>query len=267
MPGTRIAGLTVALALVLVACGGDGSEDGATTGAETGPTGATGGTAPTGATGATGATASAAGTPLVTGPLEAGTYTFDGFAEPLTFTVGDGWEALIESDEQNRTDLGILVALFNEAHPVANIAFVQATRVVDPAKDWDEEGNLVAVPDDLIAWFAEHPYHEAEAPFETTVGALPARAVDIFVARLPANGWPGCGGECVLWVPLSVDQEDGPIADDDSIFGGAFKEYDRQIVVEASGVQLLVDIGALKRNAFEKFLPVAEEVLATVRFG
>ena len=33
------------------------------------------------------------------------------------------------------------------------------------------------------------------------------------------------------------------------------------------GEVLLVDIGSLKRKAFEAFIPLAEEVLATVQFG
>jgi hypothetical protein len=174
---------------------------------------------------------------------------------------------LVGVGSEGETQLGALLALFHEDHPAANVAFVQSSRVVDPAKDWDEEDNIVPVPDDLVAWMADHPYHEAEEPFDTMVGAEPARAVDIFVAEVPRNGWPSCGGQCVLWLPLSVDQEDGPVSTDDLVFGGALEEYDRMIVVEIGGQQLLADMGSLKQNALDRFIPVAEEVLATVRFG
>lgn len=266
MPRKPGASLAVALALVLVSCSGDDPQDVAT-GVETGPSSPTGATEVTGSA-TSGATGSIVGTPLTEdGPLEPGTYTFDQFTLPLTFTVGAGWEAFIGVGDENETKLGSLFALFHEDHPAANLAFVQSTRVVDPAKDWDEEGNVVPFPDDLTSWFADHPYHEAEEPFDSTVGVVPARAVDIYVARVPKNGWPSCGGQCVLWFPLSVDQEDGPLSGNDLVFGGALEEYDRQIVVEVDGEVLLVDIGSLKRKAFEAFIPTAEEVLATVQFG
>ena len=257
MPRKLGASLVVALTLVLVSCSDDSPQD-VTTGLETGPS----------ATASDGATGSIVGTPLTEdGPLEPGTYTFEQFTVPLTFTVGAGWEAFIGVGGKDETKLGSLFGLFHEDHPAANLAFVQSSRVVDPAKDWDEEGNVLPFPDDVTSWFAEHPYHKVEEPFDTTVGTVPARAVDIFVARVPKNGWPSCGGQCVLWFPLSVDQEDGPLTTDDLVFGGALGEYDRQIVVEVNGEVLLADIGSLKRKAFEAFIPLAEEVLATVRFG
>ena len=253
------------LFVVAVSCSGDASENGSPTGPATGAT-ATGPTTATGSTagGPTGATVAA---PLVSGPLEPGTYTFDGSGEPLTLTVGEGWEALIEEGQANETPLGSFLALFNAEHPAANLAFVHPTRVVDPLKDWDEEGNVVPLPDDLIAWMHDHPMHDSQEPFDTTVGGLPARAVDIVVAEVPKNGWPSCGGQCVLWFPLSVDQEDGPLTEDDLVFGGANKEHDRQIVVEVGEETLVADIGAINAKSFEAFLPLAEEVLATVQFG
>lgn len=256
------AALLSLLLVITAACGGDGSEDAAPTGAETGPTAATGTTAATGPSSATGT----ASTPLVGGPLEPGTYTFDGFTEPITFTLGEGWEAFLQDPEEGETALGSFFALFNEDHPAANLAFVQATRVVDPGKDWDEEGNLIPAPD-FIAFMADHPMHEAEVPFETTLGALPANAIDLVVAEVPKNGWPSCGGQCVLWFPIAVDNEDGPVTEDDLVFAGALKEHDRMIVVEVGGQQLMADIGAINGKAFDTFLPLAEEVLATVRFG
>jgi hypothetical protein len=243
----------MACALLLSSCGGD-SGDSAPSGAETAQTAGSGPTTPE-------------AIPLAGGPLEPGTYTFDGFEQPLTFTVGEGWEALIQEGQQGEAKLGAFFALLHQDHPAANLAFIETTRVVDPAKDWDEEGNVVPLPDDLVAWFAEHPYLEAEEPFETSLGTLPARAVDVYVARVPRNGWPSCGGQCVLWFPLSVDQEDGPLTPDDLVFGGANEEYDRQIVADVGGQPFVADIGALKQNAFERFVPVAEEVLATVQIG
>lgn len=252
----------VALSVVLVlgaACSGQSSgEDGSSTGS------ATGGSVPTGATAATGSTAA---TPLVSGPLEPGTYTYEEFGEPLTLTLGEGWEALVFELDEGETPLGPGFVLFNADHPAANLAFVQPTRVVDPEKDWDEEGNIVPVPDNIVAWFADHPLHDAGEPFEMTIGGRSGRGVDIVVAEVPKNGWPGCGGACVLWFPLGAHHEDGPLTSNDLVFAGADQEVDRIIVVEVAGQQMVVDIGATDQKSFDAFLPLAEEVLATVQFG
>jgi hypothetical protein len=265
MGRTRVIGWVLSFSLMLVACGGD-SDDGSTTGATMGP----GTTTTTGSTGAMGEPAGA----LADGPLEPGTYTFDGFVEPITFTIGEGWEAdigLAAEDKigtagEEETELTRFFALFHEDHPDASLGFLAPLRVVDPAKDWDEEGNLVAVPDDLIAWMTDHPFHEAEPPFDATVGTLPARAVDIRVAEVPENGWPNCG-QCILWFPLSVRSEEGPLTAGDDVWGEDLDGYDRLLVVELSGRQLLVDVGATARMSFDEFIPVAEEVLATVDIG
>jgi hypothetical protein len=265
-PGGTVARFSVrvgVLALMLVAAGCAGDEqDGSPTPAATGATGAITTTgvpaeSPASTTGVM---------PLAAGPLEPGSYTFDGFSEPISFTVSEGWEALLQEPEESQTALGVFFALFNEDHPAANLAFLQSTRVVDPGKDWDEEGNLIPAPD-FIAFMADHPMHDAGEPFATTIGTVRARAVDLVVTEVPRNGWPSCGGQCVLWFPIAVDQEDGPLDENDLVFGGAFKEHDRQIAVEIGGQQLLVDIGAINARSFEAFLPLAEEILATIRFG
>jgi hypothetical protein len=256
--------LVLSFALLLVACGD--SDEGSTTGATEGL-----GTSTT--AGSTGATGEPEGS-LADGPLEPGTYTFEGFVEPITFTVGEGWEAeigLAAEDTigpagEEETELTRFFALFHEDHPSASLGFLAPLRVVDPAKDWDQEGNLVPAPDDLVAWMADHPLHEAEEPFDTTVGTLPAKAVDVLVAEVPENGWPYCG-QCVLWFPLSVRSEEGPLAAGDDVWGEDLEGFDRLIVVVVSGQQILVDVGATERNAFDEFVPIAEDVLATVEIG
>ena len=264
-------GLFVLVLLVASACSGGGSGDGSSTGAATGAaTGATtssGATGPTESTGVTGVTAPPR--LLENGPLEPGTYTFDGFGEPLSFTLGEGWEAFVfEEPGKNETQLGQFFALFNADHPAANVAFVQPTRVVDAAKDWDEEGNLIPVPDDLVQWFEEHPLHESRGVVDLMVApGVFGSAVDIVVTDVPKNGWPGCGGACVVWAPISVEHEDGPLTDHDLVFGGALDEVDRQIAVEVGGQELLIDIGAADQESWDAFLPLAEELLGTIQIG
>ena len=264
---TRLA-VSLLLLFGVAGCGGDGDVDGGATAS----TGATAETATSGATGSTsvsGATGTTAPPRLIeNGPLDPGTYRFDGFAEPLSLTLGEGWEAFVfEGPEEGETALGQFLALFNADHPAANIALLQPTRLVDPAKDWDEEGNLVPVPDDLLAWFEQHPMHDADAAVDASIAGRPARSVDMVVSDVPKNGWPGCGGECIVWAPISVEHEDGPLTDHDLIFGGALGEVDRQFVVTVGSQQLLIDVGAGERKAWNAFLPLAEEVLSTVQIG
>ena len=254
--------LACVLLTVSVACNGGDGESAPTGGA----TAATGASAPTGATGAT---AVSEALPLVNGPLEPGTYTFDRFGEPMTFTLGEGWEAFVfEGPEKKETALGEFFAIFNADHPAANITFVLPTRVVDPEKDWDEADNLDPVPDDLVQWFEEHPLHESRGVIDLMVApGVFGSAVDMVVADVPKNGWPACGGSCVLWIPVSVEHETGPLTDHDLVFAGSLGEVDRQIGILVGGQELLIDIGAADQESWDAFLPLAEEVLATLSFG
>ncbi len=101
-----------------------------------------------------------------------------------------------------------------------------------------------------------------------TVGGREAMAVDIVIADAPKNFWPACGSPCVVTMPFDVDHEDGPIkADGDTVFGGSLGEYDRLVVVEVGGQQLLIDIGGPDAKSFKAFLPLAEEVVGSIAFG
>jgi len=225
--------------------------------------------APTRMTATSGATGSTAtqGLPLEAGPLEPGTYTYDGFAESVTFTVGEGWEALLQGPDPGETVVGGFFALFHQDHPAANVAMLEVQRVVDPAKAWDESGNLVPVPDDLASWFAEHPAHDAGDVTAVTVAGRDASQVDLVVAEVPRNGWPPCGGRCVLWVPVYVDQSSGPLTTDDLVFGGADREHDRMIVIDEPTAPVLIDIGATNAKTFDRFAPLADSVIATLAIG
>jgi hypothetical protein len=149
------------------------------------------------------------------------------------------------------------------------MAFLMPTRVVDPEKDRDEEGNVVPVPDDLISYFADHPDMQANAPVQSTIGGRPATSVGTAVIDVPPKkqGWPPCGGVCILWTPITADNEAGPLTEEDNVWGAPLDELDRHIVLDVGDGQLWIDIGAIDAASFEAFLPLAEEVLATVRFG
>ncbi|MEO8425316.1 MAG: hypothetical protein ABI595_15570 [Actinomycetota bacterium] len=211
------------------------------------------------------------GLPLTDGDLDPGTYTFEGFGEPMSFSVGEGWSSLLQPKPgEGQTQVGAVFILFNADAPAANLAFSVPTRVVDPQKAWDETGNLIPVPDDLIAWFADHPMLQAEEPFATTLGGRDAKGIDYVVADAPKaeDSWPPCGSPCVVEIPFNVDHEDGPIQPGgDFMFASGLGEHDREIVVEVGGQQLLVSMGGPSEKSFEMFLPIAEDVLDSIVFG
>lgn len=130
----------------------------------------------------------------------------------MSFTVGEGWSALVLGEPgSEQTQEAAFFALFNKDAPAWNVAFISPTRVIDPNSEWDDAGNLIPVPSDLVDWMPTHPKHEAGDLMSTTVGGLDAKAVDIVVADAPKNSWPSCGGPCVMWFPIAVDHEDGPL--------------------------------------------------------
>jgi hypothetical protein len=108
----------------------------------------------------------------------------------------------------------------------------------------------------------------SEEPFATTVGGRDAKGVDAVVADAPKDSWPPCGSPCVLEIPFNVDHEDGPVrAGGDFMFASGLGEYDREIVVEVAGQQLLISSGGPSEKSFKAFLPIAEDVLDSVVFG
>jgi hypothetical protein len=97
------------------------------------------------------------------GKLAAGTYRTTAFEPTLTFAVGEGWTTFFQDDDDE-------VALEHVTGPF--LAMTRVKQVVDPST-----GDAVAVPDDLIGWFAAHPAFKAEAPEAATVAGLKGRSI------------------------------------------------------------------------------------------
>ena len=100
---------------------------------------------------------------LSEGSLTPGTYASSAFRPSVTFTIGDGWEALFADDDD---ELAI------EHTPTVLFYMTRVTQVIDPTK-----GVAAPVPDDLVQWLARHPDLNAEAPKSVTLAGLPARTV------------------------------------------------------------------------------------------
>jgi len=211
-----------------------------------------------------------AGMPVPDGALSEGEYSAVGFDPHLSFALEDGWQAttFLGRFEEGET-LGVVVQLQRADLPSNGLAFIllDPARAIDGRKEWDERRNIVPFPPDLAGWLAIHPNLEAEPPEEVTIGGVEGVSVQTLVTSVPReNPWPVCGG-CVTLLAYSLDHQTGPITTDDLINALSPGEIDRWIVLEVGGSRILVNYFAASKKDFEAFIPLAEEVLATVRFG
>jgi hypothetical protein len=112
---------------------------------------------------------SAEAAPLQTGALAPGRYAATAFDPQLTFTVGDGWTALIADDPDE-------LALEGQGATILNVT--RPSKVVDP-----KSGAGVAAPDDLIAWLAAHPSLAAALPKPVVVSGVRGRSIEVAPTR------------------------------------------------------------------------------------
>jgi len=132
----------VTVLVIAAACGGTSSTGGPPPGAA-----AATGEAQTPSTSAS--TLSTGPVPLRAGALDAGTYTTTSFDPPLTFTLGDGWQAMFQDDEDE-------VAL---DHAGAFLSMTRPSQVIDPTPV-----GAVPAPDDLATWLSQRPSLVATKP-------------------------------------------------------------------------------------------------------
>ena len=116
-----------------------------------------------------GACGSAAATPIPfrVGFPDAGTYTTNRFAPPLTVTIDDGWQVMFPDDPDE-------VSLEGDSGDRNLFVVSRVSQVVSP-----ETRMAVDAPDDLVAWLQSHPSLVAGTPTDTTVDSLPAKAIEL----------------------------------------------------------------------------------------
>jgi WD40 repeat protein len=213
-----------------------------------------------------------AGEPVPDAPLAAGEYSAVGFEPQLSFTLGDGWQltTFLNRREEGEVTLARVVQLQQLDTPSNGLAFtfLDPGRAIDGRKDWDERNNIQPFPNDLATWFAAHPNLETQPPEAVAVGGVEGTSVQTLVTSSPdaENPWPVCG-VCVEVLAFTLDHETGPITTDDLVNVLGPGEIDRWIVVRTDSGTVLINYWAASRRDFERFVPIAEEVLATVRIG
>lgn len=230
-------GLLVAVVLIMGACGGSGDEQSSTPETE-----------------------ASTETLDVTYPdMAVEGYGFEGVFEPaLSFTFRvDKWAVGDEPDtinflyitEEERT-MGPVAAT---SDPMA-LTFSNVKEVFDPSKP--DEKVPISAPEDMVAWFQEHPNLEVGEPVPVTVGGVAGTQLDVVVSSV-LNDYPeDCPVPCVNAWPRSPQ----PMS-----FLFFLGDKGRHIVLDIEGETVIVSIEAPEEK-FDEFLPEAQEVLDTVEW-
>jgi hypothetical protein len=160
MSGKRIvrpllAGLIVAIGLLLVSCGGD--DDGGDETAATSPA----------ATDATTTSTTGAGG----GGLSAGEHTSEGFATAVTFTVSDGWVNPVDNP-----DFFVIERSRTAQAPLLYVAFLHPGQAYNPTETALELG---PPPEDFVAWIESHRLLQVEDKKSVSVGGLDGTQFEI----------------------------------------------------------------------------------------
>jgi hypothetical protein len=171
--------------------------------------------------------------------LRPGEYRSQEFEPSLSFRVGKGWEYVAPelSDKLAISQGG------GGGDPL--LIFRNLQKVFKPGTD-----TAVKAPKDMVGWFQHHPYLKTTKPEPVSVGGLKGEQLDWIVA------------------------EDAPYAQvdtfkySDGTGAGAGKGFKyRAIVLEnVKGEQVTIGIGS-KAGEFDEFLPEAQKVLDTVKWG
>jgi hypothetical protein len=175
------------------------------------------------------------------GDLTAGTYTFGGFDPSVTLTVGDGWWSHAGLSYPDFVLIAQGAAVNGSA-----ARFLSFNHVPDQVMDF-ETGQLVPLEGDFLDWLTSQDCIDLTAgPTPATVAGASGTSVDFSVGTEPVCferffWWPG------FWFSPG--------------------ERDRMYVVDADGVDLIIDIATVDAAQFDAFLTEAEAVLDTVEFG
>jgi hypothetical protein len=184
-------------------------------------------------------------------PMRPGEYRPGEFEPSLSFRVGKGWSTF---------------------DPIASVAFalssqgetrwVGFTNVQEvhkpPAKGTSTgESTVVKAPEDLVGWFQDHPYLKTSKPQSVTVGGVKGKQFDV-VVEVPEGYYGECGSDCMDIYRLNGEETVG--------FEDGNKT--RIIVLEdVKGETVALDIGVSEASEFDEFMPEAQKVVDTVKWG
>jgi hypothetical protein len=174
--------------------------------------------------------------------LHPGEYRSEEFKPSLTFTVGKGWNNVpLETSDK--------LAIARGGVEGPNLRF----RDLQEVYDYDKTGTtpeVVKAPKDMVGWFQHHPYLDTEKPEPATVGGVKGVQFDyVLTEDAPSE-------EIDLF--RYTDGDTGGIGKGDKI---------RAIVLEGvKGNTVTIGISS-PADEFDDFLPEAQKVLDTVKWG
>jgi hypothetical protein len=145
--------------------------------------------------------------------LRPGEYRTEAFRPALSFTVGKGWALECPEGEDN-------VCLLPPGEQT-RFKFLNVDEVYKPSELIDMSGETIPPPQDLVGWFEQHPYLQADKPQPVTVGGIKGQQIDVVVGELPKDYPEGlCGYDCVQLSQLSIGDwavEEGTRTDSPSL--------------------------------------------------
>jgi len=183
--------------------------------------------------------------------LRPGEYRPEEFEPPLSFRVGKGWSAF-----QQEASVDFAISTQGETRW---IGVTNVEEVYKPTAKGTStvESNAVKAPKDLVGWFQDHPYLETDKPESVTVGGVKGEQFDMLV-EVPEGYFGECGSDCMDIYRLGNGE---PLAQEDG-------DKVRIIVLEdVKGDMVSFDIGVSEASEFDEFMPEAQKVVDSVKWG
>ncbi len=174
--------------------------------------------------------------------LAAGKYATKVFDPALSFTVGDGWIAIIPEASD-------VVAIGKRDVPVS-VGAVNVEEVFDPS----QPNETVPAPDDMLAWLQEHPRLDAEEPSRVSVGGVEGQQFDAITAE-PVEA-EVCAEPCA---PLFA------FGGGNDFWLGESEKYRFIVLDDVEGETVVIFFGG-PAVEFEELLPKAQKVIDTVEW-
>lgn len=184
------------------------------------------------------------------GAVPPGSY-YTGEFEPA-FSVRIGEQGWVVRGAKSSGRLGLV-----RGGSESGITFVDVRQVRDPGEP--DNDKVVPAPDDLVAWFQNHPYLETGEPESVSIGGASGKQFDAVVSSLPDSGFKGCSDVCL---PLLRISEEGQFKRVNLLQG----EKSRIAVLDDVNGEKVAIIVFAPEEKFDDFLPKAKEVLDTVRW-
>jgi hypothetical protein len=171
--------------------------------------------------------------------LQPGEYRSEEFEPSLSFRVGKGWKNV---GPQLPDKLSISIG-GGGGDPL--LIFRNLQKVFKPGTD-----TAVKAPKDMVGWFQHHPYLKTTKPEPVRVGGVKGQQFDWVVAEDSPYGTVN-----------TFKYSDGF-----DVSAGKGSKYRAIVLEDVKGETVTIGVGS-KAGEFDEFLPEAQKVLDTVKWG